>query len=125
MKTVLLVDRDVGFVLWLAAALGRAGYLALPTRSSQDVRKLLKQLGVPVHLLIVACSLPDASALARSLRRYRPHLKVIALTDDGEEPCPSVPDADLYCRRSRPGEASQPEWLDTIHGVLARDPTGP
>ena len=122
MKTVLLADQDLGFVLWLAAALDRAGYRALPAPSSRHVVGLLTQLQVPVHLVIVACSLPDASALVRSLRRSRPHLKIIALTDDGADPCPTVPDADLYCRRSRSDEASETHWLDTIQGVLAADP---
>ena len=122
MKTVLLADRDLGFVLWLAAALDRAGYRALPAPSSQDVVEWFNELQVPVHLVIVACSLPDASALVRSLRRSRPHLKIIALTDDGADPCPTVPDADLYCRRSRSDEASETHWLDTIQGVLAADP---
>jgi hypothetical protein len=107
MKTVLLADRDLGFVFWLAAALDKAGYLALPAPSSRHVVGLLTQLQVPVHLVIVACSLPDASALIRSLRRCRPRLKIIALTDDGEQPCPSVPDADLYCQRSGLGGASE------------------
>src|SRR5215472_3789926 len=107
LKTVLLADQDLGFVFWLGAGLARAGYLALPAQSGQDAEGFLKRLEVPLHLLIVACSLPDASALVRSLRRYRPHLKIIALTDDGAQPCPAIPEADLYCRRSRSGEASE------------------
>src|SRR5215472_15399349 len=122
MKTVLLADQDLGFVLWLAAALDKAGYRALPAPSSRHVVGLLTQLQVPVHLVIVACSLPDATALVRSLRRSRPYLKIIALTDDAEEPCPSIPDADLYCRRCLPDEASETQWLDTIQRVLAADP---
>jgi hypothetical protein len=37
------------------------------------------KLEVPVHLLIVACSLPDASVLIRSLILSQQHLKIIAL----------------------------------------------
>ena len=122
MKTILLVDRDLGFVLWLGAALDRAGYRALPAPGSQEVVELLNELRVPVHLLVVACSLPDASALVRSLRLSQEHLKIIALTDDGAQPCPSVPEADLYCQRSGPGEASERQWLETIQGLLAVDP---
>jgi len=123
MKTVLLLDRDLGFVLWLGATLDRAGYRALPAPSSQAVVELFNELQVPVHLLVVACSLPDASTVVRSLRLSQQHLKIIALTDDGEEPCPSVPDADLYCRRSGPGEASEAQWVETVQGLLAGDST--
>jgi len=119
MKTVLLADQDLGFVFWLGAGLARAGYLALPAHSGQEAEGLLKRLRVPLHLLIVGCSLPDARALVRSLRRYRPHLKVLALTDEGAQPCPSVPQADLYCRRALPGEASETQWVETVQGVLA------
>src|SRR5215472_2026623 len=119
LKTVLLADRDLGFVFWLGAGLATAGYLALPAQSRQDAEGFLKRLEVPLHLLIVACSLPHANTLVRSLRRSRPHLKIIALTDDAEDPCPSVPQADLYHPRSRPGEASETQWVETIQGVLA------
>jgi len=122
MKTVLLVDRDLGFVLWLGAALDKAGYRSLPAPSSQDVVELFNELQVPVHLLIVGCSLPDASTLVSSLRLSQQYLKIIALTEDGAQPCPSVPDADLYCQRSGPGEASETWWLETVQGVLAADP---
>jgi len=119
MKTVLLADRDLGFLFWLGAALARMGYRALPAPSSQDVMEWVKQLQIPVHVLIVACSMPDAGALVHSLRRYRPQLKIIALMDGAGDPWASVPEANLYCRRPQPGEASEAQWLETIQDVSA------
>jgi len=86
----------------------------------------LEQLQVPIHLLIVACSLPDAGILVRSLKHSHPHLKIIGVTDETEQPCSAVPEADLVCRRSRPGEDSETDWLEMIQGLLADDYyTGP
>jgi hypothetical protein len=87
-RTVLIVDRELGFVFWLGQALDRAGYQALPAKSCEDAAELLKQLNVEIHLLIVGHSLEGAGAFADSLRRSQGHLKVIDVIGDGEEPGP-------------------------------------
>jgi hypothetical protein len=119
--TVLIVDRDLGFVFWLGQVLTRAGYQALPANSSEAGRELARQLNLGIDILIVGNSLPGAGVFAAALRRSQRHLKVIAVLDDGEEPISAFSGADAtQYRPSWMGESSETDWLTTIEGVFAR-----
>src|ERR1700681_144903 len=109
-KTVLIVDPELGFVFWLGQALDRAGYQALPARNCEDATELLKQLNVEIHLLIVGHSVMGAAAFAEALRHSQGHLKVIAVIGDGEEPVSPFPGADAsQLMLSKVNEASKTE----------------
>jgi DNA-binding NtrC family response regulator len=121
MRTVLIVDRDLGFVFWLGQVLDRAGYRALPAKSCEDAAELLGRLNLEIHLLIVDGSLAGAGELADGLRSRQGHLKVIALIGEGEERISAFPGADASHRIGSSSDAtSEREWLETIEGVLAR-----
>jgi hypothetical protein len=121
-RTVLIVDRELGFVFWLGQALDRAGYQALPAKSCEDAAELLKQLNVEIHVLIVGHSLAGAAAFADSLRRSQGHLKVIDVIGDGEEPGPEFPGSDAtQFMLSAVDEASETEWLETIEEIFCHD----
>jgi hypothetical protein len=76
-RTVLIVDPELGFVFWLGQALDRAGYQALPAKSCEDAAELLKQLNVEIDLLIVGHSLAGAGAFADALRHAQGHLSCL------------------------------------------------
>ncbi|MBZ5624469.1 MAG: response regulator [Acidobacteriia bacterium] len=118
-KTVLIVDRELGFVFWLGQALDRAGYEALPAKSIADASDLLGQLKLEIDLLIVSQSLGGAREFAATLRRSQGHLKVLALIGEQEEPDSAFPEADAFERRlSNLDDASRLEWLETVQNVL-------
>ena len=118
-RTVLIVDRELGFVFWLGQALDRAGYQALPAKSCEDATELLKQLNVEIHLLIVGHSLDGAGAFAGALRRSQKQLKVIAVIGDEEEPGSAFSEADAsQFMLSGVDEGSETEWLETIEGIF-------
>jgi len=121
-KTILLVESDLGFLCWLGCMLCAAGYMALPAKSCQNASELLSRLHVGIRLLVVNRSMPGASEFAESLRRSHEDLKVIALIGDGEEPDPAFPGADASQHKySCQGEVSETEWLETIGGVFDCD----
>jgi hypothetical protein len=120
-KTILVVDDDLGFLYWLGCMLCDAGYMALPARNSQNANDLLSRLNVGIQLLVVNASMRGARAFAEALRRSQRHLKVIALIGGGQRPRPGFPGADAsQHKRSGQGEFSETEWLETIESVLAR-----
>ena len=119
-KTVLILDRDLGFVFWLGHVLTQAGYQALPANSCEAASKLITELKLGVDLAIVSYSLPGTGPFIRALRHSRENLKVIAVLEAGEKPDSAFPGVDATQRR--PGLASKAastEWLDAIQGVLA------
>ena len=121
-RTVLIVDPELGFVFWLGQALDRAGYQALPAKGCEDAAELLKQLNVEIDLLIVGQSLAGACAFADDLRHSQGHLKVISAIGDGDEPSVAFPGADAsQFMLSGVDEASETEWLETIDAIFAKD----
>jgi hypothetical protein len=121
-KTILLVDSDLGFLYWLGCTLCAAGYMALPAKNSQNANDLLCRLNVGIQLLVVNSSMRGARAFAEAMRRSQSHLKVIALIGGGEGPSPGFPGADAsQHKRSCLGEFSETEWLETIESVFAHD----
>jgi hypothetical protein len=120
--TVLIVDRELGFVFWLGQALDEAGYQALPARSCEAATDLLKQLHVEIDLLIVGDSVPGLRAFSDALRRSQRHLKVIVAVGEREEPRTAFPRSDASQRKcSYRGEISKLDWLETVEAVLTRD----
>src|SRR5882724_4454329 len=61
-RSVLIVDRDLGFVFWLGRALDDAGYQALPAKGIGDATELLGHMNLEIDLLIVSPSMPGARA---------------------------------------------------------------
>ena|ERR1700688_4775029 len=119
--TVLILDRDLGFVFWLGQVLINAGYQALPANSCEAGTELVRQLNLGIDMLIVSYSLPGADVFLNSLRHSQGHLKVIAVLDAGEEPVKALSGADAAQHRpSLVNEGVETEWAETIKGVLAR-----
>jgi len=85
-KTILLVDSDLGFAFWLGHALDQAGFDALPARNTSDATALLSELKVAVDLIVIRASMPSAKSLAEDLRgQFGPHFKVLAVLERGTE----------------------------------------
>ena len=122
MRTVLIIDKELGFVFWLGQALDQAGYQALPAKSLVDATALLGELNIRADLVILSFASPDASAFAETLRRQQGQLKVIALIEGWEEPNPAAVGIDAW--HSKPSvadEASKTDWIKTVRGVFARN----
>ena len=119
MKTILLVDNDLGFAFWLGHALDQAGYEALPARTIPDVAKLLEELNVAIDLLLINAALHGASSFIADLRRAQTSFKVIAIYD---EPRPSqlFTGADaVYHKTSAVDESTRLKWVEAVENVLA------
>lgn len=79
LPSVLIVDDDLGFLVWLPAILGKAGYGAIPARTISDAAKLMR--GFRPRVLVINPSLRGAANFVNRLRRQNPDLKVIFLAD--------------------------------------------
>ena len=118
MKSVLIVDRDLGFVFWLGRVLDDTGYEAIPAREVPDAMQLLHELHAEIDLLIVNPALPGARDLIRTLRRNTHPIRVMALVDGPE---PAVPPPGTEAARAKPTEVdeiSRLEWVDSIDRLM-------
>jgi DNA-binding response OmpR family regulator len=121
-KTVLIVDSDLGFVLWLGRILYDAGYEAFPATGVREATALTSEFEGKIDLLIVNPSLVGAIDLVDSLRRAKGDLKVLALLDEDDQQPSSLPNADAHARKPPEGdEAASRWWLGIVGRLLFLD----
>lgn len=79
---IIVLDSDLGFVLWLAHTLVANGYLAFPATSVPEALRLIQALQAEsVDLVIANPALYGVSALLDRLRTRHMPPKVIAIED--------------------------------------------
>src|SRR5260370_26957739 len=101
--TILIIDDDAGFLLWLALELTSQGYPTIPASSCRNALRLVDELQRPtIDLVIINPVLPGASDVIRVLRSRRGSVKVMSIEDQVRPP------------QSR----SQSEWLSTLRETL-------
>jgi DNA-binding NtrC family response regulator len=106
-QTILIVDDDLGFVMWLGHTLATAGYLTIPLTSAQESLRIIAELDLTaIDLAIVNPAMPGTSHLIDTLRRRQEYLQVIAT-----EPS-SRGVIDL--------SAAEEEWIAKVRRVLAK-----
>ncbi len=120
MKVVLIIDNDLGFVVWLGQTLDHGGYEALPAKGTSDAMSVLSELKRQVDLLIVNPALPGITQFIERLRQSRKQLKVIAVSADEE---PALPGSDAVRRKPAVvDEAARREWLEFVQGTIQDPP---
>ena len=116
-KTILVVDTDLGFVAYLCVTLTKAGYLALPATSADRVKPLLKELNIAhVDVLVVNLDMPDGVELAKTLSRK--YVTIIAIEGARRSELQAVQIAATLRRSEGASKAAEREWLHTLREVL-------
>ena len=119
-KTVLLVDDDLGFAFWLGQALDRAGYETWPAHSVPAAESLLAAVRLAVDLLVINASLPRAPAFATHLGRRKAGFKVIAVYERPDDVVRPFPEANVVHQKPQTIDtAARLEWVQLVTGVLA------
>jgi len=110
--TVLIVDEELGFLLWLGAVLGEAGYRAVPAKAVTDGARMARAF--PPNVLVINPELHGAVKFIITLRTHNPDLKVIALSDptEAQENVIVVPKLTEITAETRK------RWLRAIENVL-------
>ena len=118
-KTVLLVDDNLGFAFWLGQALDRAGYETWPARSVPAAESLLEEVPLAVDLLVINASLPRAPAFATRLCRNKSDFKVIAVYEGGTDVTESFPQASAVHQKPQTIDiAAKLEWVQLVRILL-------
>ena len=81
-KTVLVIDDDLGFLFWIGKTLEHAEYNVIPAVSTAKAHSLLSALALAPDLLIINPVLPDSADFIDILRRDSPGLRVMAAVDE-------------------------------------------
>jgi hypothetical protein len=118
--TALIVDDDVGFILWLGEMITASGYQAVPALECRQAMTLVKKLALRVDVLVVNPKLPGAARAVKALESGHPRLRVVLIQDPSETgPKPDSKRAILE-RPSAWEPVSRPQWVAKVRKVLLR-----
>ncbi|MGB7761647.1 MAG: hypothetical protein WBL61_17580 [Bryobacteraceae bacterium] len=117
-KTILIVDRDLGFVFWLGQILDAAGSVAVPAKGIAEAAEIVAMLRLPVDVLIASPAEPGVRQFVEKLRFTSPDLHMVALASEQDPAWATATPSVVW--RSKPrhrDEATRSEWLGVIHNL--------
>ena len=119
MKTVLIIDSDLGFVFWLGRILQGAGCEVIPVKGFAEASVLLSELNTGVDLLIVDSRLAGVVDFADEQRRSRPNLKILVAIGDKDTPAGQIQPADVIARKPpHLDDTAASLWLRMVEHAL-------
>lgn len=118
LKTVLILDDDLGFAFWLGHLLDAAGYLAMPAKSVPDAAKLIVQLNLAVDVLVINLAVPGSVDFIAASQRPNRDLRVVGVLNDSVEVA-NVPRVHaIHFKGTALDEQARADWLNCVQGVL-------
>ena len=78
--SILILDRDLGFLWAISQELRKHGISAIPSHSVPEAEDLLDELRPPLSLLLIDCRCPGACTFVQKLRRQYSKLRAIGIT---------------------------------------------
>ena len=122
MKTVFIIDADLGFVFWLGQALQDSGYQVLPAKSFPEAAAVITELKAEIDLLIVNPFLAGAAAFVDALRSSRPNLKVLAVLGENDPQVSQIPSPDATVRKPLQADRiASGVWVGMVEQLLLPD----
>jgi hypothetical protein len=83
--SVLVVDRELGFMFALSQALRKRNIAAIPCCSVAEAEALMVNLDADLGVLLINCSCPGVCAFAHALKKRRSNLRVVGITSDARQ----------------------------------------
>jgi len=119
METVLIADHDLGFVVWLGAALAEAGFQVLPARTARRAAQIARLFNI--DLMIANPALLGTADFIESLHRRHPHVKLVAATKGPNSGTGKLVGVDGFLSKpALANEASKRRWVEQV-SALARE----
>lgn len=106
---ILIVDDDLGFLVWLGLTLSAGGFVTVPATTSAQAAGVIREMRITVNLAVVNFDLPGMPEFCNNLKSQNPSVKLIAIQGPG----PSLAfKADAKHSRSKVG------WVTLVRRLL-------
>jgi hypothetical protein len=130
----LIVDHDLGFVMWLGEVFAELGCQAVPALHCRQALVLAKDLTRPITTLVMNPDLPGAARAVKALLAANPAMRVVLIRSSAANPdtnggnggtrnpavaSPKAIPARSILEKPAPWETiSRPEWVAKVRTLL-------
>jgi hypothetical protein len=118
----LIVDHDVGFLMWLGEMCTELGCQAVPALHCRQALTLASRLELPITTLVINPELRGAARTVKTLLAANPDMRVVAIRGSSNGGVPTSLDriqARCTLHRPSPWETiSRPEWVAKVRKML-------
>lgn len=124
----LIVDHDLGFVMWLGEIFSELGCQAVPALHCRQALALTERFALPITILLVNPELRGAERMIHMLVAANPGVRLILIrdgsADQAGDDASGADQIDVQNRqtleRPLPGDPiSRPEWVAKIRKLLS------
>jgi DNA-binding NtrC family response regulator len=122
---VLIVDHDMGFVMWLGTLFTELGRQAVPALHCRQALAMIQRMDLPVSILVIDPELRGAKRLIQRVVAANPALRLVLIGNSGNSDN-SAPtkfsglQARFTLQRPSPMQAvSRAEWATKIRKLIA------
>ena len=121
-RTVLMVDEDLGFLLWLGQLFAEIGYRSVPASSCRQAASHLKKLKVNISLVVVNQGLKGARSLLKTLEGDANRIRIILIRNPTATAFVAVPESAILDKPRAWENIARAEWLQRLRQALADAP---
>ena len=118
MGTILIIDEDLGFLMYLGLILAEAGYQPWPARNVREAIGLIRKLGAQVELVIAPFA--ELNSLIPTLTVCAVRPKLVATEDSQRPESAAIPTSvdDVILKPTSREEFQRRKWLDMVRKAL-------
>jgi DNA-binding response OmpR family regulator len=116
---VLIVDKDLGFVAWLAEIFSDAGCDVVPALNCGQARSLIIQFKLQVDLIVVDPALARVSEIVPALCKENRLMKVVAIRNGASDAQEAIIADWTLVRPSGWESTTRQDWLARVRTILS------
>jgi hypothetical protein len=121
----LIIDQDLGFLMWLGELFTELGYQSVPALRCREALALATRLKLPITTVVINPELRGARRLVKILLAANPDVRVVLIVDSAGHqsftpPSPDSIQSRFTLERPAPWEPiSRWEWMAKVRKTLS------
>ena len=118
-RTILIIDKDLGFLMYLGGILCQAGYQAWPARNRREAQRLVQELRLNIDLVIAPSGMQVKGLTDTLVHHGKPPRLIVTQESKRTSRSEALDGAVGVIRKPSPRDfLKQEDWVEAVRAVL-------